>query len=245
MALITGGNGGLGLAMATALARAGAVVAVTGRDPDKNKRARSMLGGGGLVIAADVTEEGSVARAVASAVDRFGRLDVLVNNAGSFGGGAVTELALDRWRSVIDSHLTGAFLCSKHAARQMRAQGGGGKIINVGSMYSAFGPPDFADYAAAKTGVLGLTRALAVELARDRVQVNAILPGWYETDLTRGMPTTELGEQVRKKTPAGRWGSGNDLAGPVVFLASAASDFVTGACLPVDGGYLVCDRLIE
>ena len=244
VALVTGGNGGLGLAMASALADAGAEVAVTGRDPAKNERARSTLGGS-LVIEADVTEEDSVAGAVASVLGRFGRLDVLVNNAGAFGGGVVTELALERWRTVIDSHLTGAFLCSKHAARQMRAQGGGGKIINVGSMYSAFGPPDFADYAAAKTGVLGLTRALAVELAADRVQVNAILPGWYETDLTRGMPATEVGEQIKKKTPAGRWGTGEDLGGPVVFLASPASDFVTGVCLPVDGGYLVCDRLTE
>ena len=245
VALVTGGNGGLGLAMALGLSAAGAQVAVTGRDEAKNDLARRALGDRGTVIRADVTDEDAVASSIASIVDRFGRLDVLVNNAGGFGGGAVTDLTLEQWRAVIDSHLTGAFLCSKHAARRMRQQATGGKIINIGSMYSAFGPPDFADYAAAKTGLIGLTRALAVELAADGIQVNALLPGWYETDLTRGMPASEIGEQIRRKTPAGRWGIDTDLAGPVVFLASAASDFVTGALLPVDGGYLVADRMRE
>jgi len=182
--------------------------------------------------------------AVRSVVDRFGRLDVLVNNAGGFAGGPVSELSLASWRTVIDSHLTGAFLCAKHAAARMREQRAGGKIINIGSMYSLFGPPSFADYAAAKSGMLGLTRALAVELAADEIQVNAVLPGWFETDLTRGMPASELGEYIRRRSPAGRWGVGEDLVGPVVFLASPASDFVTGAVLPVDGGYSVTDRLV-
>ena len=245
VALVTGGNGGLGLAMASALADAGAHVAVTGRDEAKNDRARQLLGSDALVVRADVADEATVATSIAAVVERFGRLDVLVNNAGSFAGGSVTSLTLEQWRSVLDSHLTGAFLCSKHAAERMRQQGTGGKIINISSMYAAFGPPDFADYAAAKTGMLGLTRALAVELAPHRIQANALLPGWFETDLTRGMPASELGEQLRRKTPAQRWGTGSDLVGPVVFLASAASDFVTGAALPVDGGYLVADRLSD
>lgn len=245
IALVTGGNGGLGLAMASALADAGARVAVTGRDEAKNDRARDSLGAGGMVLYADVTDEESVASSIEDVVDRFGRIDVLVNNAGEFGGGPVAGLPLERWRAVIDSHLTGAFLCSKHAATRMRQQGTGGKIINIGSMYSAFGPPDFVDYAAAKTGMLGLTRALAVELASDGIQVNALLPGWFETDLTRGMRASQLGEQIRRKTPAGRWGRAEDLVGPAVFLASTASDFVTGAVLPVDGGYLVADRIID
>lgn len=242
VALVTGGNGGLGLAMALGLSRAGAGVAVTGRDSAKNEKAGATLGPTNLVLTADVADEESVRTAVESVVGRFGHLDVLVNNAGGFAGGSVTDLSLQAWRHVIDSHLTGAFLCAKHAVRQMRRQGTGGKIVNIGSMYSLFGPPDFVDYAAAKTGLIGLTRALAVELAADRIQVNALLPGWFETDLTRGLPATDLGELIRRRTPAGRWGDGADLVGPVIFLASAASDFVTGAVLPVDGGYATADR---
>jgi 2-dehydro-3-deoxy-D-gluconate 5-dehydrogenase len=243
VALVTGGNGGLGLAMASGLCRAGARVAVTGRNEAKNDEARRALGPDNLVLTADVTDEASVVSTVDTVVQRLGRLDVLVTNAGSFAGGSVTELTLAAWRSVIDSHLTGAFLCAKHAAARMRERGRGGKFINIGSMYSLYGPPDFADYAAAKSGVLGLTRALAVELAADRIQVNAVLSGWFETDLTHGMPASDVGEYIRRKTPAQRWGMGEDLVGPVVFLASSASDFVTGAVLPVDGGYAIADRL--
>jgi 2-deoxy-D-gluconate 3-dehydrogenase len=242
--VVTGGNGGLGLTIAAGLAREGARVAVTGRNEAKNAQARRHLGPDSLVLVADVTDEASVRRAIRAVTEQFGRVDVLVNNAGNFAGGAISELSLEAWQSVIGTHLTGSFLCAKHAAAQMRNQGDGGKIINVGSVYSVFGPPDFANYAAAKTGILGLTRALAVELAPDRIQVNAILPGWFETDLTRGMPDTKLGTFIRDKTPARRWGTGDDLIGPVTFLASTASDFVTSAALPVDGGSLIADRTI-
>ena len=155
------------------------------------------------------------------------------------------ELSLEDWEAVIGTHLTGAFLCSKHVARAMAARGEGGKIINIGSMYSVFGPPFFADYAAAKTGLLGLTRALAVELAHVEIQVNAILAGNFETDMTRGMPATPVGEVIRRKPPAGRWGDPSDLVGTAVFLSSRASDFVTGAAIAVDGGYSVADRLVH
>lgn len=245
VALVTGGNGGLGLAMAHALVQAGADVAVIGRDETKNEQVGRAFGDRGLVLHGDVTDEASVMTSIEAVVERFGTLDILVNNAGGFGGGAVVGMTLEQWRGVLDSHLTGAFLCSKHAALQMREQGTGGKIVNIGSMYSTYGPPDFVDYAAAKTGMIGLTRALAVELAADNIQVNAILPGWFETDLTRGMPASPTGDQIRRKTPARRWGTDTDLYGPVVFLASSASEFVTGSVLPVDGGYLVADRFQE
>jgi 2-dehydro-3-deoxy-D-gluconate 5-dehydrogenase len=194
------------------------------------------------VLAGDVRDETAVAAAVSGAVERFGRLDILVNNAGNYHGGSVLEMTETDWHAVIDTHLTGSFLCAKHAARAMVARGEGGKIINIGSMYSIFGPPSSVSYAAAKTGIIGLTRALAVELAVHDIQVNAILPGWYETGMTRGAPATEWGERIRRKTPAGRWGSCEDLIGAAVFLASPASDFVTGVTLPVDGGYAVADR---
>jgi len=244
VALVTGGNGGLGLAIATGLKAAGASVAVTGRNPQKNAAAASEFGPG-HVFEADVSDEAAVERCMSQVIGRFGRLDVLVNNAGGFGGGNVTELTRESWDAVLASHLTGAFLCSKHAATFMIPRREGGKIINIGSMYSIFGPPDFADYAAAKAGMLGLTRALAVELGAHKIQVNAILPGWYETDLTRGMPASETGELIRRRTPAGRWGEPPDLAGTAIFLASRASDFVTGAAIPVDGGYSVSDRLLK
>lgn len=241
-ALVTGGNGGIGRAIALGLQAAGARIAVTGRNPEKNQAIAQELGDAGLVLPVDVRDEDAVERAVAGVVERFGRIDILVNNAGLFRGGSVVKLTLDDWNAVIGTHLTGAFLCAKHAAQAMIARGEGGKIINIGSMYSIFGPPNFPDYASAKAGMLGLTRALAVELAAHNIQVNAILPGWFETDMTRGMPHSRVGEQIRLKTPAGRWGELDELVGAAVFLASHASDFVTGVPIPVDGGYAVADR---
>lgn len=242
VALVTGGNAGLGRAMALGLVEAGARVAVTGRDAEKNEAIAGELGGAGLVVTADVREVAAVHAAVDEVVARLGHLDVVVNNAGNFIGGSVLDLDERDWHAVLDTHLTGSFLVAQQADRTMVGQRRGGKIVNIGSMYSLFGPPTGASYAAAKTGLLGLTRALAVELAEHHIQVNAILPGWYETGLTRGAPASEWGERIRRKTPAGRWGDPHDLVGAVVFLSSRASDFVTGTALPVDGGYAVADR---
>ena len=146
------------------------------------------------------------------------------------------------WNAVLETHLTGAFLCAQQAGRAMVRQGDGGKIINIGSMYSLFGPPNVLHYATAKTGMLGLTRGLAVELAVHNIQVNAILPGWIETDLNRERLRASLGDHARRMTPARRLGLADDLVGAAIFLASPASDFVTGVALPVDGGYSVADR---
>ncbi len=242
VALVTGGNGGLGRAIARGLRRFGAAVAVSGRDREKNALAAAEFGQH-LVFELDVRSEAAVEEVVALVVERLGGLDVLVNNAGVGRGGAVTELERGDWDAVVESHLTGSFLCSKHAARRMGAARTG-KIVNIGSMYSLFGPPRFAPYAAAKAGILGLTRSLAVELA-PRIQVNAILPGWFETDLTRWITETPRRDEIRRRTPAGRWGEPDDLVGTAVFLASPASDFVTGAAIPVDGGYAVSDRLLH
>jgi 2-deoxy-D-gluconate 3-dehydrogenase len=244
IALVTGGNGGLGRAIALGLLEAGASVAVTGRNEEKNAAISAELGDAGSVYSLDITDEAAVERTVAAVGERFGRLDIVVTCAGDFAGGSVLDLSLADWEKVLGSHLTGSFLCARHGARAMVAHGGGGKILTIGSMYSLFGPPRYANYAAAKAGILGLTRALAVELAPHRIQVNAILPGWFETALTRGSRETEWGERIRRKTPAARWGHPEDLVGAAVFLSSRASDFVTGVALPVDGGYAIADRLL-
>lgn len=242
VALVTGGNGGIGLAIARGFRDAGASLAIAGRNPDKNAAVAEEFGADHGVYALDVRDEAAVERTVAQVVERFGRLDILVNNAGQFIGGSVTGMKLDDWNAVIGTHLTGSMLCAKHAARAMVAGGHGGKIINIASMYSVFGAINGADYAAAKTGLLGLTRSHAAELGPENIQVNAILPGWILTDMTSDLPNTPRGDNIIRKTPAGRWGEGPDLAGTAVFLASSASDFVTGAAIPVDGGYGIAER---
>ncbi len=241
-ALITGGNGGLGWAMALGLQEAGARVAVTGRNPEKNAAAAEKLREADAVYAMDVYDEKSVERTLAQIVERFGALNILINNAGVGRRAVVTELSLEEWEGTVHVNLTGAFLCSKHAARAMKAAGNGGKIINIGSLYSLFGVPNGVTYGATKHGLVGLTRAMAVELGIYNIQVNAILPGWYQTAMTQHLKSSPSFDFVRRKTPAGRWGDPQDLVGAAVFLASAASAFVTGTAIPVDGGYSVTDR---
>ena len=241
-ALVTGGNGGLGRVMALGLQSAGARVAVTGRNPAKNRAVGDELVDG-LAIEADIRDESDVESAVSEVVAALGSLDILVNNAGVVRGAPILDLSKEDWSAGIDTNLTGSFLCAKHAGRAMVAGGRGGKIINIGSVFSIYGTPGFAEYGSSKAGVLGLTRALAIELAPHDIQVNAILPGWYETDMTQDEVGTTRGDEIRRKTPAGRWGDPADLVGAAVFLASAASAFVTGAAIPVDGGYLVSESL--
>jgi 2-deoxy-D-gluconate 3-dehydrogenase len=231
--------------MALGFRAAGAQVAITGRNPEKNALAIQALGNPKAVLSLDVRNEEAIARTVTQVVDHFGRLDILVNNAGDVRVQAVTELSREAWDEILETHLTGAFQCAKHAARAMIARGEGGKIINIGSMFSIFGPLRHASYAAAKTGMLGLRRALAVELAAHNIQVNAILPGWHDTAMTRrNLISSPRGEEIRRKTPAGRWGTPEDVVGTAVYLASADSDFVTWACIPVDGGYSVSECLL-
>jgi len=241
-ALITGGNGGIGRALALAFQAAGAKVAVTGRSAAKNDAVAAELGAEALVCTLDVRDEDEVRTVVEQVVARFGAIHILVNNAGNVTVENGLEMPRANWSAVIETHLTGAFLCAQQTGRAMVRQGQGGKIINIGSMYSLFGPPNVLHYATAKTGMLGLTRGLAVELAVHNIQVNALLPGWIETDLNRGRMRGPLGEHARRKTPARRLSCAEDLVGAAIFLASPASDFVTGVVLPVDGGYSVADR---
>jgi 2-dehydro-3-deoxy-D-gluconate 5-dehydrogenase len=240
-ALVTGGNSGLGRAMARGLREAGARVAVTGRDAGKNAAMAAELGDD-AVFALDVRDGDAVSATITAVAERLGGLDILVSNAGLFRGGPLLGMRREDWQAVIDTHLTGSFLCAQAAAAAMTARGAGGKIINIGSMYSVYGALEAADYGSAKTGLLGLTRALAVELAPHDIQVNAILPGWHVTPLTQPLHEIPLAEAIRAKTPAGRWGRPEDVVGAAVFLAAPASDFVTGTAIPVDGGYSIADR---
>ncbi|MCI0545848.1 MAG: glucose 1-dehydrogenase [Candidatus Rokubacteria bacterium] len=243
VAVVTGGNGGIGLGMARGLAGAGASIVVAGRQAEKSRRAVAeleALGAPAIAVEADVSQEPAVAAMIRSTVDRFGRLDILVNNAGINIRKPPHELSLAEWRQVIDVNLTSAFLASRDAYPVMK-RNGGGKIINIGSMMSIFGAPFVTAYGPSKGGIVQLTRALASAWARDNIQVNAVLPGWIDTDLTRRgrAEVAGLHERVLARTPAGRWGSIDDMAGIAVFLASPASDFVTGTAIPVDGGFSI------
>ncbi|HEX6111717.1 MAG TPA: glucose 1-dehydrogenase [Geminicoccaceae bacterium] len=243
VAIVTGGNGGIGLGMARGLAGAGTAIVVAARDEAKSGEAVRELEGLGaqaIAVRVDVTQENSCRRMVQSALDRFGRLDILVNNAGTNIRKQPHDYTLEEWHLVVETNLTSAFACSQAAYAAMR-QAGGGKIIMIGSMMSIFGASFTAPYAATKGGIVQLAKALACAWAKDNIQVNAVLPGWIDSALTRQARRDIQGleERVTARTPAGRWGVPDDFAGIAVFLASAASDFVTGTAIPVDGGYSV------
>ena len=240
-AIVTGGNGGIGLGIARGLAAAGASVAVAARDADKTRAAVDELramGATAVGVSVDVADESSVADAVARAADALGGADILVNNAGIGIRKPPQDYSADEWRRVIAVNLDGAFLCSREVYPHMK-RAGGGKIINIGSMTSVFGSDWVASYSASKGGVVQLTKSLAVAWAADNIQVNAILPGWIHTDLTAPIRQNfpERYEYIRSRIPNGRWGEPNEMGGAATFLASAASDYVTGVSLPVDGGY--------
>ena len=237
VALVTGGNGGIGLGMAKGLAEAGATVMVAGRDGDKNKKAVKALGGNADSVAADMAEESGVKAVIDATVQKFGRLDILVNNAGINIRKPPQDYSLEEWHRVLNINLTSLFVCCQAAYPHLKARGG--KIINIGSMMSIFGASFAAPYGASKGGVVQLTKSLASAWARDNIQVNAVLPGWIDTELTKGAreQVSGLNEKVLARTPAARWGTPDDMAGIAVFLASLASDFITGTAIPVDGGY--------
>jgi 2-deoxy-D-gluconate 3-dehydrogenase len=243
VAIVTGGNGGIGFGMAKGLAQAGAAVVVAGRNAEKSAaavRELEALGARAATVDVDVTSEASCRAMVRTAVDRFGRLDILVNNAGTNIRKQPEEYSLAEWHTVLETNLTSAFVCSQAAYPEMKTAGGG-KIIMIGSMMSIFGASFTAAYAASKGGIVQLTRALATAWGKDNVQVNAVLPGWIDSALTRTARSQIEGlqEKVEARTPAGRWGVPDDLAGIAVFLAAPASDFLTGTAIPLDGGYSV------
>jgi 2-deoxy-D-gluconate 3-dehydrogenase len=241
VAIVTGGNGGIGLGMARGLARAGARVVVAARNEQKSSaavRELKALGSDAFALAVDVTDAAAVQAMVDAVAQRCGRIDALINNAGINIRKPAHELPLDEWKAVIETNLTSAFVCSRAAHAHMK-RSGSGKIINIGSMLSIFGASFAPAYGASKGGLVQLTKSLAVAWASDNIQVNAVLPGWIDTDLTKKAREELQGlhERVLARTPAARWGVAGDFEGIAVFLASAASDFITGTAIPVDGGY--------
>ncbi|MBB5424809.1 2-dehydro-3-deoxy-D-gluconate 5-dehydrogenase KduD [Paraburkholderia sp. CNPSo 3155] len=240
VAIVTGSNTGLGAGMAVALAAAGCDIVGVSRANAGTTAARvEALGRRFADVRADLASTSSVDDIVRAAVEAFGRIDVLVNNAGIIRREDALEFGADDWDAVMDVNLKSLFFLSQSAARQFVRQQGGGKIINVASMLSFQGGIRVASYTASKSGVLGLTRLLANEWAARRINVNAIAPGYMATANTAALrDDAQRNEEILGRIPAGRWGVPDDLAGPVVFLASSASDYVHGHTLAVDGGWL-------
>lgn len=242
VAIVTGGNGGIGRGIALGLAEAGAAVAVFGRNEEKNRQVLSevkVIGGPAMAVKVDMTNRAGLEPALNTVESELGSVSILVNNAGnvSLSGGVMNERPED-WDCVIETQLNSVFLLSKLAARSMVSHKRG-KIINIGSMYSYFGSGLIPSYSAAKGAVIQLTKSMAIELAPHNIQVNAIAPGWIETDMTAPVHSMPLNDEILARTPAGRWGQPEEIAGTAVYLASHASDFVTGTTIRVDGGYAI------
>ena len=244
-AVVTGGNGGIGRSLALGFAKAGASVSIIGRNEEKNHQVLAELqeiGNPSTALCVDLKQRDRLAPTIDEIEGQLGSIDILVNNAGiaSLSGGILQESAED-WDSVIEVQLNAVFLMSKIVAKRMKERKAG-KIINIGSMYSYFGSAVAPSYSAAKGAIVQLTKSMAIELATYNIQVNAIAPGWFPTDLTaavRSPEMKEMNDEIIARTPAGRWGGPDELVGAAIFLASGASDFVTGAMIPVDGGYSI------
>jgi 2-dehydro-3-deoxy-D-gluconate 5-dehydrogenase len=233
VALVTGGNSGIGRAIAQALAEHGARVAIASRNEERNAAVADEIGA--TPYAVDVGDADAVSEVVDRTIDDLGSLEILVNNAGMGHWAPSPDHPLDRWRRVLDVNLTSAFVASQRFAEKRER----GKIINIVSEYATFGGPGLVSYTASKHGLEGLTKTLAIDLAPN-FQVNAIQPGWIATPMTEVVQTIpEMNAEVLLRTPMGRWGLPEDHAGAAVFLASSASDFVTGVTIPVDGGYRI------
>ena len=245
VALVTGGNSGIGLGMAEGLARAGASVCVWGTNEDKNAAALSRLkgqGGKALALRCDVSDEAAVERAFADTVSALGRVDSCFANAGvsGRGGARFATMATAEWRRVMSVNLDGAFFTLRTAARHMIERGGGGSLAVTSSLSAMMGAPRSQHYAAAKGAVISLMRTLAVELARNQVRVNAIVPGWIDTPMTEKARHGEaFTQKVLPRVPLRRWGVGEDFGGIAVYLASDLSAYHTGDTLVLDGGYVL------
>ena len=237
-ALITGSTSGIGLQIAKGFGAAGARVVLHGRDAAKVAAAAAELAGCAGSVVFEVTDEAAVTAEIARLESEIGVPDVLVNNAGLQVRGPLTEFALEDWNRVIGTNLTGAFLVGRTVARGMIGRGSG-KVINICSLMSEVGRMTIGPYTAAKGGVKQLTKAMAIEWAPHGIQANGIGPGYFLTKLNTALSENpEFDGWLKKRTPAGRWGRTEELVGPAVFLASPASDFMTGQVIYVDGGIL-------
>ncbi len=243
VAVITGGNGGIGLGMATGLAEAGADIVIAARNHSKSQAARMALMSTGRrceCVEFDARIEASCSAMIAEAKEKFGRIDILVNNAGFNirDRGRPEEISISDFRALIDTNLTSALVCAQAAYPYLKGAGGG-KIINVSSLASFLATPRMTGYAPSKAGLVQLTRVLASAWAQDNIQVNCILPGWIDTEMTRNSSQKRPGfvDGVISKTPAGRWGTPEDFSGIAVYLASGASNFMTGSEIVLDGGF--------
>jgi 2-dehydro-3-deoxy-D-gluconate 5-dehydrogenase len=246
VAVVTGGNRGIGRGIALALAEAGASVAIMARDEEKNRATAAdlrALGVPALALRTDLTHRAGLKPALEEVERTLGPVDIMVNNAAMAILKGVLEQTPEEWDTVIETNLNACFLLAKYSAESMVKRGRGGKIINVSSIGGNFGTPIFPSYAVAKGGLQQLTRCLAIELAPHNIQVNSLLPGWFTTDMTEWIRKEPVYDAVLKevvqRTPRGRFGEPHELAGAAVFLASAASDHMTGAELVVDGGFSI------
>lgn len=240
VALVTGANTGLGQAIAVALAQAGADIAAVGRSEPGDTQAQVLAFGRRFAwIEAALDDNTAIAGIVASATGKFGRIDILVNNAGTIRRSDALDFTEEDWDAVMSVNLKSAFFLSQAVARTWVAAGRGGKIVNIASMLSFQGGIRVASYTASKSGLLGITRLLANEWAGKGINVNAIAPGYFATNNTEALRNDETrNKAILERIPAARWGDPADLGGAAVFLSSAASDYVHGAVLPVDGGWL-------
>jgi 2-dehydro-3-deoxy-D-gluconate 5-dehydrogenase len=239
VALVTGGNGGIGRSIALGFAEAGASVAILGRNAEKNKKVLGEVGSRGargIAIQADIADVAQIEPAVARVERELGPMGILVNNAGIGLIKPSLEVPLEEWNRVIEINLTACFLLSQAAGRLMAGRKRG-KIINISSIYGLFGNAVAPSYSATKGALINLTKSMAIELAPVNVQVNAIVPGYFRTELTDAFKDKPFYNELIRRVPAGRWGEPEELAGAAIFLASTASDFVTGTSVVVDGGF--------
>jgi 2-deoxy-D-gluconate 3-dehydrogenase len=241
IALVTGASTGLGAAIAIAVAEAGAHVACHGnsRSPQATCDRINNAGGVAHPISGDLSQPETPRHLVDQTLERFGRIDILINNAGTIRRAPAADYSDEDWTAVIEVNLSSVFRLSKLAGKQMIERGEGGKIINIASLLSFQGGITVPAYAASKGGVAQLTKALANEWAKHRINVNAIAPGYMRTANTAALQADETrNRQILERIPAGRWGEPEDLAGAAVFLSSQASDYINGHVLVVDGGWM-------